>query len=102
LRKGNFLANPLELSKVDMTGVADYVSGRLELDAGAVVDNLGLEMVLETAQTPIADIILVEMFSGRAEFFNDELVRDAVFEHAVDLLSEFEWQARDFPVAARA
>ena len=100
LGKGNFLTNPLKLGKVDMTGVPDYIRGGLELDAGAVVDSLGLEMVLETAQTPIADVILVEMFSRRAELFDDELVRDTIFEHAVDLLSEFEWQARDFPVAA--
>jgi hypothetical protein len=41
------------------------------------------------------------MFSGRAKLFNDELVRNAFFEHAVDLLSELEWETRDFPITAR-
>jgi hypothetical protein len=83
-----------------MTGVADYVSGSLELDAGAFVDSLGLKVVLETAETPIADVILVEMFSGWAEPFNDEFVRNTIFEHLVDLLSEFVRQARNLPVPA--
>ena len=69
LSKGDFLANVFQLSKVEATGIADYVGSGLELDAGAVVDSLGLEVILETAKAPVADTVFVEMFSGPGRAF---------------------------------
>ena len=42
----------------------------------------------------------VEAFAGFAQFVDDHRVRQAVIEHAVDLLSECEGQAGDFAAAA--
>ena len=53
-----------------------------------------------TAETPIADAVLVEMLAGFAKLRDDLFVRYAVIEHVVDLLAESKRQAGDFAVAS--
>jgi hypothetical protein len=83
-----------------MAGFPDDIDGGLGLSSGAVVDGLGLEVILKTTETPIAEVVFVEVLASWAKLLDDDFVRKAVIDHAVDLLAEGEGQASDFAVAA--
>jgi hypothetical protein len=71
MQDGDFTADAFELGGVDLGTLAEEIGGGLGLGAGAFVDELGFTVVLEPAETPVADIIFVEVFAGFAEAFDD-------------------------------
>jgi len=99
VEQGNFLANLLKLSGINVAGIADDIGGGFGLSAGAIVDDLGLEAILVTAETPIAEVVIIKVSAGLTEFFDDGFVGEAVIEHAVDFRTEGEGQASDLAVA---
>ncbi len=99
VEQGNFLANLLKLSGINVAGIADDIGGGFGLSAGAVVDDLGLEAILVTAETPIAEVVFVKVSARFPQFFDDGFVGEAVIEHAVDFRTEGEGQASDLAVA---
>jgi hypothetical protein len=100
LKEGDFLTSSLDLSGINVAAVAEHVGGAFGLISGAVIDGLGFEAVLVTAETPVADVVFVEVFAGIAEFFDDDFIGDAVIEQAVDLVAQLGGKAGDFAVAA--
>jgi hypothetical protein len=100
LEEGDFLADSLDLSGINVAAVASHVGGAFGLVSGAVIDGLSFEVVLVTAQTPVADVVVVEVLAGIAEFFNDDFIRDAVLDQAVYLVAQVGRQPSDFAVAA--
>jgi len=100
LKQRHFAANLLKLCRIEMTVLTDEIRRGLGLGASAIVDELGLKIILVATKTPVADIMLGQVPSCIAEVFDDDFIFDAIFEHAVDLLAQFEWQASDFAVAA--
>ncbi len=99
VERGNFLANLLKLSGINVAGIADDIGGGFGLSAGAVVDGLGFEVILVTAETPIAEVVIIKVSGGFAQFFDDDFIGEAVIEHAVDFRTEGEGQASDLAVA---
>jgi hypothetical protein len=100
LEKGDFLANSLDLGGINMAAVAEHVGGGFGLIARPVVDGLGFEVVLVTADTPITDVVFVEMFAGVTKSFDDDFIGDAVFDQAVDPVAKLGGKSGDFAVAA--
>jgi hypothetical protein len=100
VKHGDFVADSLDLSRINVAAVAEHVGGAFGLKSGAVIDGLGFEVVLVTAQAPVADVVFVEVSAGIAEFFDDDFIGDAILEHAVDLVAQFGRQPSDFAVAA--
>ncbi len=66
LGEGDLAASALKLVGVDVAGFPDDIGGGFGLNAGAVVDGLGPEVILVTAQAPVAEVVLVEVLGGRA------------------------------------
>ena len=52
-----------------------------------------------TAETPITEVVLVQVFAGLTQFFDNDFVEHAVFDHTVYLLAKLRGQARDFAIA---
>lgn len=100
LEEGKFAAGALNFCWIRVAGLADDIGGGLGLDGGTVADGLGLEVVLVTAEAPIAEVVLVKVLAERAEFMDDDLIGEAVIEHEVDFIAEGGGQAGDFAVAA--
>jgi hypothetical protein len=48
---------------------------------------------------PVAEIVFVEVFASVAQLFDDDLVGEAIIEHAVDVAADGEGQAGDFAIA---
>ena len=78
----------LKLRGIGIFGVADQIGGSLGLGAGPILEGLGFEIILVTAEAPVAEIVLVEVFAGLTELLDDDLVWQAVIDHLVDLLGE--------------
>ena len=83
-----------------MAGIAKDIGGGFSLGASTVVDELGLRVILITAEPPVADAIFVQVLAGIAKPLDDRFVRDAVIEQMIDLVAEDRRQASDFAVAA--
>jgi len=98
MQDSDFTADAFELGGVDLGTLAEEIGGGLRLGAGALVDELGLTVVLETSEPPVAKVVFVEVFAGFTEAFDDDFVRHAVVEHDVDLVTEFGGEAGDFAV----
>ena len=98
MQDGDFAADAFELGGVDLGTLAEEIGGGLRLGAGAFVDELGLLIIMETTEPPVAKVVFVEVFAGVAEAFDDDFVRHAVVEHDVDLVTEFGREAGDFAV----
>ena len=54
----------------------------------AVINGLGLQIILETAKPPVAEVVFVQVFACFTQFFDDDFVRKAVVDHAVDLVAK--------------
>ena len=82
-----------------MATVADDIGGGFDLNPSVIVNRLGSEVILMTAETPIAEVVFVQVLASFPQFFDDDFIEHAVFDHAVYLLAEFGGQARNFAVA---
>ena len=100
LKESDLTANLLEVGEVGSAGFADDVSGGFGLNAGPLLNCLDLEIILVTTEAPVAEVMFGEVFSLQVEFFDNGFIREAVFEHTVDLMSKLRGQACDFAVAA--
>ncbi len=81
-------------------GLAGEFGGRLSLQNSAIIDGLSFEVILITAEAPIAQIVLVEVLSCGSEALDDLLVGEAVVDQAIDLVAQGCGEAGDFAVAA--
>ena len=98
LEQRNLAADLLKLQRAKIAGSPHDIGGSFGLDAGAIVNDLGFEVILEPAEAPIADIVLVKMAAGWAELFDDGFIGETVIEHMVDLVAERGGQAGDLAV----
>jgi hypothetical protein len=99
LEESDLAADLFEFGGRGGTTFTDDVSGGLGLNEGAVVNELGFEVILVTTEAPVAEVIFGEVPAGGSEFFDDLFVGEAVVEHAVDLKAQICGQASDFAVA---
>ena|SRR5436309_9379632 len=83
-----------------MAGLAKDIGGSFGLSTSTVIELKGVQVILITAEAPVADIVFVEVFPGFAESLDDGFIRHAVIDHLVDLVAEGQWQASDFAIAA--
>lgn len=82
-----------------MAAFTNDIGGGFGLTAGAIVDGLGVDVILITPETPIANIVFVQMFTGLTQFRDNYFVRQAILDHAVDFRAESKGQASDFAIA---
>ena len=76
------------------------VGGEFHLGFSAGDGALVFEIILVTALGPIGNVLGVEAFPCLAEFIDDDAIRQAIIEHAVEHVASFFGQARDFAVPA--
>ena len=88
LEQRNFLANLLKFCRTELSGLAKDIGGSFSLRTCTVIELKGVQVILMTAEAPVANIIFVQVLAGFAELFDDGFVRDAVIEHVVYLLAE--------------
>ncbi len=101
LEQRDFLANLLKFCRTKMAGLAKDMGGSFGLSTSTVIDLKGVQVILITAEAPVADVVFVQVLAGFAESLDDGFVRHAVIEHLIDLVAEGQWQASDFAIAAR-
>ena len=100
INKRDFLTDFAEQRGVGIGVFAQQVSGGVSPDLSAIVDGSGIEIILKAAETPVADVVFVQVFAGFAKCFDDGFIRDTIVEHAIDLVPEFRGKAGDLAVAA--
>ena len=62
LEQRHFTTNLVELCRIEMAVLTDEIGSGFGLCASAIVAELGLEKILVTTETPVADVVL-----GQAE-----------------------------------
>src|SRR6476646_9966881 len=82
-----------------MALIAEHVGSGFGLISGTVIDGLRFEVILVTAEPPVAEVVIIEMFAGVAELFDDDFVGHAIFNPAVDLVAKLGGKAGDFAIA---
>ena len=86
--KGNLGADVSEMCRVNMTFFAEDIGGSLGLVTGTLIECLCFEVILVTAQPPIADAVFVQVAACLTEPLDDHLVGSAVVQHLIDLVAE--------------
>src|SRR5438874_591412 len=68
MEHGDSAASGFELVLLEVSGFGDDLGDGLGLDAGAVIEGNGFEVVLVATEPPVAEVILIEVSAGGPSF----------------------------------
>ncbi len=92
---GQHLAGGLDLGEIGARFL-EQLGGVFGLEAAFFECFLVLEPVLVAAVLPVGEVLDIEAFAGFAQFVDDDVIGQAVVEHAVDEVAGGFGQAGDF------
>jgi hypothetical protein len=97
---GDAVAGAADLSEVGVAVFVEELDDGFDDGFGAVNGFQVFEVILVTALDPIGDVLMVEAAAVFAQFLDDNVVWEAVVEHAVEHIADFPGQTGDLAVAA--
>jgi hypothetical protein len=99
LKGGNEAAGGLDFGGIG-AGFLEQFGGVFDLETVVFELFLVFEPVLIAAMLPVGEVLKVEAFTGFAQFVNDDVVGEAVVQHAVDQVAGGLGKAGDFAAAS--